>query len=59
MVSPAVASPATEPVTLILPPASAALTISSAVILSTLILAVDVVSTVCVEVVVAVNGLPR
>ena len=40
------------------PPASAALTISSAVTGSTLMLAVAVISTLCVEVVPALNGLP-
>ena len=44
--------------TLIVPPASAVLTTSSAVIASTVMLAVAVVSTLCVEVVVAINGLP-
>ena len=57
-VSPGAASPPTEPVTLTEPPASAALTMSSAVILSTAIVAAAVVSTACVEVAVAVNGLP-
>ena len=56
--SPELASPVTEPVTLTDPPASAALTISSAVIGSTEMVAAAAVSTVWVEVVVAVNGLP-
>ena len=56
--SPGAASPPTVPVTFTVPPASAAFTISSAVMLSTAIVAVLVVSTVCVEVPVIVNGLP-
>ena len=52
------ASPPTEPVTLMVPPASAALTTSSAVILSTEIVAVAAVSTVKGRLLVAVNGLP-
>ena len=57
-VSPTAASPPTVPVTATVPAASAALMMSSAVILSTEMVAAAVVSTLCVEVVVAVNGLP-
>ena len=56
--SPTVASPPTVPVTLMLVPASAAFTMSSGVMSLTVIVAAADVSTVWVEVVVAVNGLP-
>ncbi len=48
-VSPAANSPPMVPVTITVPPASAALIMSSAVMLSTVMVPVPVVSTVCVE----------
>ena len=57
-VSPTVASPPTVPVTSIEVSASAAFTMSSGVMSLTVIVALAAVSTVCVEVVLAVNGLP-
>ena len=57
-VSPTVASPPTVPVTSIVLPASAAFTMSSGVMSFTVIIAAAAVSTVWVDVVVAVNGLP-
>ena len=57
-VSPCAASPPTEPVTAMVPAASVALMMSSAVMLSTEMVAEALVSTVWVEVVVAENELP-
>ena len=57
-VSPCAASPPTEPVTATVPAASVALMMSSAVMLSTEMVAAALVSTVWVEVVVAENELP-
>ena len=57
-VSPCAASPPTEPVTATVPAASVALMMSSAVMLSTEMVAAALVSTEWVEVVVAENELP-